>query len=257
MTPRTAGLASALYPGVVTHLRLRPRRHRLRYRIFQALIDLDELEALDRLRLFSRGRFNLFGFNDADHGDGSGDLRGYVERTLADGGVDYDGGPIRILCMPRVLGYVYNPLSIYFCHRRSGALAGVLYEVNNTFGERHSYLFPIAGEGPSHRHGCDKTFYVSPFMGMDMRYGFEVEEPRERASTVIRGWDAEGLLITAAFAAERRPLTDRQLLSAFLGHPLLTLKVVAGIHWEALKLFAKGVRLTRRPPAPQRPVTLG
>ena len=135
--------ASAIYAGLVTHLRLRPRRHALRYRLFQLLIDLDDLPKLDRhLRLFSRGRFNLISFHDKDHGDGRGDLRAYVEGVLKDAAIPFDGGAIRILCLPRVLGYVFNPISLYFCHARSGALRAILYEVNNTFGQRHSYLFP-------------------------------------------------------------------------------------------------------------------
>jgi uncharacterized protein len=249
--------ASGLYAGPVTHVRLRPRAHRLRYRIFQTLLDLDELDGLSRrLKLFSRGRFNLFGFHDKDHGDGTGDLRSYVQGVLAEAGIAFDGGAIRILCMPRVLGYVFNPISLYFCHQRSGALAAILYEVNNTFGQRHSYLFPVNDDEPVLRHGCDKQFYVSPFMEMGMRYDFEVTPPGDATSTVIRGSDDDGALIVAAFNGSRRELTDGVLLRAFLGHPLLTVKVVAGIHWEALKILAKGVRLTRRPPAPDRAVTV-
>jgi DUF1365 family protein len=187
-------LASGLYAGPVNHLRVRPRRHSLRYRIFQILLDLEELPALDRgLTLFSRGGFNLFSFHDRDHGDGGGDLRAYVEGVLADAGIGFDGGLIQILCMPRVLGYVFNPISLYFCRRRSGDLAAILYEVNNTFGQRHSYLFPVTGASSVVRHGCAKAFYVSPFMDMDMRYDFEVAPPDEQVSTIIRGSDAQGL----------------------------------------------------------------
>ncbi len=249
--------ASGLYAGIVSHRRRRPRVHSLRYRIFQLLLDLDELPGLDRtLRLFSRNRFNLISFHDKDHGDGSGALRAYVEQVLRDGEAAFDGGPIRLLCLPRVLGYVFNPISVYFCHHRSGDLAAVLYEVNNTFGQRHSYLFavPAAAEREL-THGCDKAFYVSPFMGMDMRYAFRVRPPGADLATTIQGFDAEGLLITAAFSGRRQEMTDAALWGAFVSHPLLTLKVVAGIHWEALKLLLKGVRLTRRPPTPKTGVT--
>ena len=250
--------ASGLYEGTVTHRRVRPRTHHLRYRIFQVLLDLDELPQLhSRLRLFSRNRFNLFSFHDRDHGDGRGDLRAYVAGVLAAAGIAFDGGAIRLLAMPRVLGYVFNPISLYFCHDRSGALVAILYEVNNTFGQRHSYLFPIApGAGPVVRHGCAKAFYVSPFMRMDMDYAFEVAPPGQGVATTIHGSDADGLLITAAFAGQRVELTDGALLRAFFGHPLLTLKVVAGIHWEAVKILLKGIRMTRRPPAPDRAVTV-
>lgn len=257
----TGSAASALYAGVVSHTRTRPRSHALRYRVFQTLFDLDELDRLDRgLRLFSRNRFNLVSFHDKDHGDGSGRLRAYVEGVLGSAGIAADGGPIRLLCMPRILGYVFNPISIYFCHDRAGLMKAILYEVNNTFGQRHSYLFDVgqdAAAGAVLEHGCDKAFYVSPFMGMEMRYRFRVEGPAERFALTIHGADAEGLLITASFAAERAPFTDAALWRAFLASPLLTLKVVAGIHFEAVKLLLKGVRMTRRPRPPSRAVTIG
>src|SRR5262249_48726005 len=133
------GEPSAIYAGTVMHQRLRPRRHRLRYRVFSLLLDLDELdEVAARLRLLSRNRFNLFSFFDRDHGDGRREpLRMQIERRLAAAAIAPDGGAIRLLAMPRVLGYVFNPLSVYFCYRRTGVLAAVVYEVNNTFGERH------------------------------------------------------------------------------------------------------------------------
>jgi len=138
---------STLYVGSVMHRRLRPRRHRLRYRVFWMLLDLDEIERLPRvLRLFSHNRFNAVSFHDADHGDGSATpLRAQVERHLAAAGIALGGGAIRLLCMPRILGYGFNPLSVYFCYQRSGLLAAILYEVHNTFGERHSYLIPTGG----------------------------------------------------------------------------------------------------------------
>ena len=140
--------ASGLYQGAVTHKRLRPREHALRYRVFMLLLDLDELPDLfRRLRLLSRGRFGLMSFDAGDHGDRSGaPLRPQIEQRLAAAGIEA-GGPIRLLCMPRVLGYGFNPLSLFFCHRRDGRLAAILYEVTNTFGERHAYLIArVAGD---------------------------------------------------------------------------------------------------------------
>src|SRR5262245_25752722 len=124
------------------HRRIKPKPHKLRYRVFWALLDLDELPALSRrLRLFSFERFNLFGFYTADHGDGSDiSLRDQAEKHLADAGIDLDGGAIKLLCMPRILGFVFNPISVYYCYRRDGGLAALIYEVHNTFGQRHSYL---------------------------------------------------------------------------------------------------------------------
>jgi DUF1365 family protein len=258
--PLRQGL-SALYVGAVTHQRFAPRRHRLRYAMFQMLFDLDETPALSRrLRLFSHDRFNLVSFHDRDHGDGrAGPLRGWVEDTLRQAGTPIDGGKILLLCMPRILGHVFNPISIYFCHRGDGALAAMLYEVNNTFGERHSYLIPVPEppDGPI-RQSCAKAFHVSPFMGMAMTYDFLITRPGDTLATTVHGKDPAGaLLIAAAFAGARRDLTDPALARLLVTHPLLTLKVVAGIHIEAVKLFLKGVRLQPHPPAPREPVSVG
>ena len=251
--------ASALYEGLVTHARLKPRRHRLAYRIFQMLVDLDELPALDRsLRRFGHNRPALISFHDRDHGPGDGaPLRPYVEAELARAGIDLEGGPIRLLCMPRVLGQAFNPLSLYFCHARSGALAAILYEVNNTFGQRHSYLIPVEPGQRAHvRQSCAKAFYVSPLMDMDLAYAFDIRPPGGDLLVGVTTSDAEGPVLVASFAARRTALTDRAIGSAVLRHPLLAAKVLAGIHWEALKLLLKGVRVRPRPPAPAEAVTL-
>jgi DUF1365 family protein len=251
-----AATTSALYVGAVMHRRMAPRRHRLRYRAFWLLIDLDQPRPLDRLHLFSRNRLNLVSFHDADHGDGSErSVRAYVERTLAEHAIDWDGGRVTLLCMPRILGYVFNPLSIYFCYRRDGSLAALLYEVRNTFGQMHSYLLPVVTNTPLVRQRCAKTFYVSPFLGMDLTYDFRVTPPAEKVSVVVSAGDLRGPILIASLAAERRNLSDRSLLLAVLTHPLLTLKVIGAIHWEALKIWWKGIRFQPRPPAPAHPVT--
>ncbi len=250
---------SCLYDAVVVHQRTRPVAHRLRYRIATLLLDLDELPILDsRLLLFAYNRVGIVSFHERDHGDGTArGLRGWVETQMLAAGIAPDGGPIRVLAMPRVLGHVFNPLSVFFCHRRDGALAAVLYEVNNTFGQRHCYLVPVTDDARPLHQACDKVFFVSPFLPMEMRYRFRVEPPGERMSVGVFGDDAEGLLIAATLAGRRRPLTDAALLGAALRARLLSAKVLAGIHWEAAKLWRKGVRLQNRPPPPQFPVTIG
>lgn len=252
--------ASGIYAGVVTHARLRPRPHRLRYRIFMLLLDLDELEALDaRLKRFAVGRFALTGFSPRDHLDHSGrDLRGQVQAILEAAGLE-GGGPVRLLAMPRILGGTFNPLTVWFLHRRDGALSAVLYEVNNTFGESHSYLIPAAPEaegGEVLSQAIDKGFYVSPFMDMDLRYAFRIRPPGERVSVSIDVSDAEGPVLAAAFAGDRREMTDANLLSAWLARPMTSLGVLAAIHWEALWMWLKGEPIRQRPPPPARPVTL-
>ena len=250
---------SALYTGTVAHRRLRPKPHRLRYRVFSLLLDIDEIPALcARLRLLSHRRFNLFSFNERDHADGSSEpLRDWVEGRLGQAGIDLDGGPIRLLAMPRVLGYGFNPISVWFCYRRDGSLIALLHEVHNTFGERHTYLLPVAAgdNATTITQSCAKTFHVSPFMAMDMLYDFRVHAPDETLSLAIRGSDADGPLIVASLTARRNELTDAALLRAFVRTPLLTLKVIGGIHWEALRLWIKGIRLHPHSPMPDHPVT--
>jgi DUF1365 family protein len=253
----------ALYVGRVMHQRLKPVRHRLQYRVFSLLVDIDALPTLaQRLRLFSLNRFNLFSLHERDHGAGEGDgLRTHVERQLHAAGLA-GGGAIRLLTMPRLLGYAFNPLSVYYCDRPEGGLQAILYEVNNTFGQRHSYLIPVndAQRRATHiEQHCAKRFHVSPFMDLDMRYVFRVEPPaagRPGLAVGITVADADGPVLFARIDARRKPLTDGALALAFVTHPLLTLKVVAAIHWEALRLWLKGAPFRRCPPAPAQPVTI-
>ena len=249
---------SGLYRGVVAHTRFRPRTHRLRYRIFMTLLDLDELPRLDgRLRLFGYNRAGLISFHDKDHLSGEGGLKAEVEALLARAGIDLDGGAIRVLCMPRVLGFVFNPISVYFCHHRDGAPAAMLYEVNSTFGERHSYLIPVTDPGPGRIvQSCAKALHVSPFMDMAMRYHFETAPPGEAARLSVDGHDSQGALLVASFRGRREAMTDGSILKAFLAHPLLSLAVLAAIHWEAVRLLMKGLRLRGGVPAPPEPVTI-
>lgn len=251
--------ASALYVGPVTHRRFKPKTHALSYRVFMLLLDLDELPGLfSRLKLLRPGRFGLMSFRARDHGDKAhDDLKTYVSGRLTEAGVS-GGGPIRLLCMPRVLGYGFNPLSVYFCHDPAGQLTAILYEVRNTFGQRHSYLIATPEDGPNPvQQTAPKRFYVSPFMDMDLTYVFDVAPPGEDVRITIQVRDDKGPVLTAAFAGQRRELTDGALFHAWITHPLLTLKVMAGIHWEAVKIVAKGFRFRGKPPLPAQPVTIG
>ena len=243
-------MSAALYVGSVMHRRVRPRPHRLRYRVFWMLLDLDGIATFaERLRLFSLGRFNLFSFKASDHGDGSTTpLRAQAEAKLRNAGISLEGGRITLLCMPRILGYVFNPLSIYYCYARNGELAALIYQVHNTFGERHSYVLAAGGATDDVvSQQAKKTFYVSPFLDMNMRYAFRTRIPGDALSVSILGSDTQGPLITAVMTGRRRALTDAALLRVFVTHPLLTLKVIGGIHWEAARLWLKGIRLVPRP----------
>jgi DUF1365 family protein len=236
-------LASALYVGSVFHRRLTPRPHRFRYRLYWLLIDLDELPRLDaELRLFAHNRRGLFSLHDRDHGDGGvTPLRAQAEALLAKHGIDLNGGAIRLLCTPRALGYAFNPLSVYFCYGKDGALAALIYEVHNTFGERHFYVLPAAQGPKDRRQGCAKAFFVSPFLPMGLRYEFRVAPPGEHLVLAIRASGRDGVALRAALTAERRELTDGALLRAGLAVPAIGVKTMAAIHWEGARLWLKGV----------------
>ncbi len=254
---------SCMYSGTVMHRRTRPKPHKLTYDVTSFLLDLDELRDLDKdIAGFTYNRPGLFSFYDRDHGPGTGaPLRAWVENHLGQAGIHLNGGPIRLLCYPRTLGYVFNPISIYFCYsRNAGAetLAAVLYEVTNTFHERHGYLIPVdsAGDDGLITHACAKELYVSPFIAMDMTYNFRIQPPGDDFALGIQETDKDGTLLYASFSGRRQELTSRASVLSFLRFPLLTLKVIGGIHWEALKLWLKGVPLVHHPRPPDEPVSI-
>lgn len=233
-------IASAIYHGFVTHTRIAPTRHAFRYRVFSLLLDLDEMDAFaSRSWIFARNRRGIIGFHDEDHGDGR-PLREWLTAMLRNAGIDADG-PVRVLCYPRLFGFVFNPLSVWFCHARSGALAAIVYEVHNTFGERHAYVLPVQNNTTGIKHGCAKDFYVSPFLSMECEYDFRIQPPNKNVLIFIREKERGKPVLTAAFAGERRPLTDGNLVLALVSHPLMTLKIVGAIHFEALRLWLKRV----------------
>lgn len=243
---------SSVFRGEVVHLRLRPKRHRLSYKVYMLLLDLDELPNLDRcFRFFGYNRWAPIAFHDRDHGSTTGmALRPWVENHLRNSGINPDGGTIRLLCFPRIFGYTFNPISVYFCYRRDGNLDAILYEVCNTYRERHTYVMPVSGnDSVVIQQICQKKLYVSPFIGMEAVYHFVIAPPGETVSILIREDDSEGHLLTASFHGDHSELNARTLARSFGEFPLLTLKVIVAIHWEALKLWLKGVPIFTHVPA--------
>ena len=252
-------MEGCLYLGRVVHKRLRPFAYEFSHRVFYLLLDIDRLDGPGS-RLLSHNRFGLLSLYDRDHGTRDGrPLRPWVDASLNKAGLDLTGGTVRLLCFPRLWGFVFNPLSIFFCSDGDGRLRAILYEVKNTFGDQHTYLFRVEAGGGDARpqiHACAKNLYVSPFIPQSAQYRFQVEEPGERLSVLIReSVDGEEVLL-AALTGRRAPLCNRTLALAVLHHPLMTLKVILAIHWHALWLWLKGAKFHHRPEPPTPDVTV-
>lgn len=248
-----SGAPAAIAAGRVMHARLKPVSHRFAYRVFYILVDLDRLDEAARLsRIFSVDRANLVSFRQRDHASGSGrSLKREIVSALAGSGIDLAGGHILLLCHPRILGYAFNPLSVYYCYGREGALAALVYEVSNTFGERHSYVVPVAdAAGGTVRQERDKRFHVSPFIDMDKRYRFRLEPPGATVRLRILETGGDGPEFAAALNLRREPLSTAALARRCIWGPLTAVKVVAAIHFEALRLWLKGAPVFGRPAPP-------
>ncbi len=242
---------ACLYVGDVMHQRMKPFGHRFRYRVFSLCIDLDRLVEADRVsRLFSVNGRNLVSFHESDH-SGEQPIRAYTDELLARVGLR--AKRIFLVCYPRIVGHVFNPLSVYYAYDDRDVLTAMIYEVRNTFGERHTYLCPVGETQLSEagvRQSCDKLFHVSPFIGMDMRYHFRMLPPGKEIRWRILETDTDGPLLAATFSGRQFPLTTHTLGRLVVRIPFLTFKILGGIHWEALKLWLKGARYISRPPPP-------
>lgn len=244
--------AAELFIGRTVHERSAPFLHRFQYRIASLMVDLDQLGDAARLSsLFSINRFNLYSFFERDHGarDGSS-LKDWAMERFAEAGVAAKGCRIRLLCAPRVLNYVFNPLSVYFAESPDdGALKGVIYQVHNTFGDAHAYVAPCTGEA-TERQSADKVFHVSPFFGVEGRYEFTLRQPGERFHLTIFKQRDTGPDFMATMALKRNVLGSGALVRLFLSQPFSTLKTISAIHFEALRLWIKGARYHPRPEPP-------
>lgn len=245
-------LGSALYVGSVSHHRLTPKRHALRNRVYWMLLDLSELAALDaELKLFSHNRCNLFSCFDRDHGDGTDTPLLEQARTLiASAGIDAREPTIQMLCMPRVAGYDFNPLTVYYCSNERKEVIAVIYEVNNTFGGRHSYVIPTTpSKDGTIRQVCDKAFYVSPFMDLDMKYRFRTKSPNQKVGVSVQARKHDRAVINTSLIGHRRELSDRNLFQVAITHPGLPMKVTGAIYWNALKLWCRGFAVNPAKPS--------
>ena len=237
---------SCIYNGEVTHTRFKPVRHFLRYKTFSLLIDLDEINELDsRISIFSHNKFNIFSFYDKDHGERDGSsLKEWVLTNIRKFNIEGKINKIKILCYPRIFGYVFNPLSIFYCYE-DDKLKAIFYEVKNTFNEQHTYIFKIK-DNEEIVQKCKKKFYVSPFMDMETYYNFKLLNPKDKLSIFIRQTDKEETVLTATQTGDKKEFSFKQLLINFFKYPLMTIKIISSIHYEAFFLWKKGAVYRKR-----------
>ena len=237
---------SCIYNGIVKHRRFKPIEHSLNYRTFSILLDLDEIENLAKsISIFSLNKFNIFSFYNRDHGarDGSS-LKDWVKKNLKKFNISNNITTIKLLCYPRVFGYVFNPLSIFYCYEKND-LKAIFYEVKNTFNEQHTYIFKIKNNEKIEQK-CKKKFYVSPFMDMETYYNFKLINPKEKLSIFIRQTDEDETVLTATQTGDKKEFSFNQLLINFFKYPLMTIKIISSIHYEAFFLWKKGAVFRKR-----------
>ena len=240
--------SSCIYSGYVTHRRFKPKRHFFSYKTFSLLIDLNEIENLERkIKFFSYNKFNILSFYNVDHGPRDGScLTKWAKKILAESRIDIGSGTIKLLCFPRFFGYVFNPLSIFYCYDENLKLKAVLYEVKNTFNEQHTYVFPASPSSNLILHRCDKKFYVSPFIEMKTFYNFRLLKPGNTISVFIKQADIDGTLLIACQTGKWLELNSKNLFVQFLKHPLMSFKVILAIHFEAFRLWSKGIKHVKK-----------
>jgi len=240
-------METCIYKGNVSHRRFKPIKHYFSYRTFSILFDLDELENLQkRISLFSFNKFNLFSFYNKDHGsrDGS-NLIDWVKKNLKNSDLNFKISKIKLLCFPRIFGYVFNPLSIFYCYDEKN-LKAILYEVKNTFDEQHTYIFLVDQNSKIISQHCNKKFYVSPFIEMESEYNFRLTEPGEKLRVYIKQTDKKDKILIACQTGKKQIMSTKQLAINFILHPMMTFKIILGIHFEALKLWKKGAIFKKR-----------
>jgi hypothetical protein len=239
---------SLIYTGTVIHKRFKPKKHSFKYKVFSLLIDLSELKILDKsLKLFSYNKFNIISFYDKDHGsrDGSS-LKTWVIDNLKKNNIQTDDIQIKLLCYPRIFGYVFNPLSVFYVYDKNLDLITILYEVKNTFGEQHTYIFKSDKQQNLIQHVCKKKFHVSPFIEMNCVYFFRLLKPGNKISVIIDQNDEGGKILFASQDGIKNELNNKTLIKIYLKHPLMTFKIILAIHYEAFKLWIKGIKFVKK-----------
>ena len=229
-----------------------PRENQFLYRVFYLLIDLDELPLLDRsLRLLKVNRRGFYSIRESDHiSHGAVTIRENIAHYLKMNGVDETPGRILLLTLPRVLGYIFNPISVYYCFDRDGFPLAAVAEVGNTFGEWKPYLVPLTPDGSFHVRVV-KHFYVSPFSDPDLEFDFRFHLPDEHLHVAIDDYREEKRELLSLLTGKRIPLSDTNLLCFSFKYPLLTLQVIFSIHWQAFLLYCRGHKARSKEAEPE------
>ena len=240
-------MTSSLYNGTVIHKRFKPKVLFFKYRVFSLLLDLSELNQLDKnINFFSYNSFNLVSFFDKDHGERDGSsLFEWVKKNLVENNINSENIKIKLLCYPRIFGYVFNPLSVFFVYEHQENLISILYEVKNTFGEQHTYIFKVENNNLL-KHNCSKKFHVSPFIEMDCDYFFKILKPAENISVIIEQYQLDEKILFASQDGRRVDFNSKELLKSYIKHPLMTFKIISAIHFEAFKLWVKGISFVKK-----------
>ncbi len=240
-------MTSSIYNGTVIHKRFKPKAHFFKYKVFSLLIDLSDLNFLNKnINFFSYNSFNLISFFDKDHGERDGSsLVEWVKKNLEKNNINSESIKIKLLCYPRILGYVFNPLSVFFVYDKQENLISILYEVKNTFGEQHTYIFKAENNNLL-QHNCFKKLHVSPFIEMNCNYFFRILKPAEKISVIIDQYQLDEKILFASQDGYRVDFTGSELLKSYIKHPLMTFKIISAIHFEAFKLWVKGIRFVKK-----------
>ena len=244
-------LTTNIYEGPIVHKRYYQKKHKFKYNVFNLLLNIDDLSGLNKkYKLFSYNRFNLFSFHDKDHGKKDGtSIKDWILEILVNCDIKISKDELKVLCLcyPRILGYVFNPISVWSVYDKKDILRLLIYEVRNTFGEDHSYVVKINNENDKLNHNRKKRFHVSPFIDLNASYNFSTNINNEKVNITIKESNNDNPILLASFSGKSKKFNDWNLFLLFFKYPLMTLKVIYGIHIQALFLWVKRVKFVPHP----------
>ena len=243
-----------LYTCDVMHRRYFPQKYRFKYKVFSFLLDIDRCQHHKVSPILSFNRFNVFSICTKDHGARDGtEWRTWIDSVLDQHDLSNGKSHIKLLCFPRVLGYTFNPLSLWYCYGEDNKLYAIICEVRNTFGEHHHYVLHNHNQPytESVKANKRKNFHVSPFINMNAEYRFTLDSPDDELKILINEYQDDALMLTASQLGQRKTVSTSHLLAQFFCLPFMTMKIMAMIHWQALKIVLRGGVYHKKPKAPE------